>query len=93
MLVEGKLLPPLDLLLGVVESLLDHLSGLTASFVESFFQDSQTGCVNEKEVAVNLVVVDFLSALDINIKKANLHIKTNTFPRFMMSISLPLWVP
>lgn len=93
MLVEGKLLSPLDFLLGVVQPLLDHLLGLTASLVESFLKNGQAGSVDEEEVAVDLVVVDLLSTLDINIEKANLHVKRSTFPRFMMSMSLPLCVP
>jgi hypothetical protein len=90
MLIKVKLLSPLDFLLGVVQPLLNHFFGLSSTLIEPFLKYSQAGSVNEKEVAVDLVVVDLLTALDIDIKKANLYPINHTFPRFMMSMSLPL---
>ena len=84
---------PLYFLLGIVQSLLNYLFGLSASFIESLFKYSQARGINEKEVAVDLVVVYLLASLNINIEKANLSNEIVTFPRFIMSMSFPLWVP
>lgn len=72
MMVESQLLASLDLFLCVVESLLDDFLVLSGSLLESVFEGGQAWSVDEEEVAVDLVVVDLLPALDINVENADL---------------------
>lgn len=77
MVVELQFLPPLDLLLRVVEPLLDHLLGLSGSLGQALLEGGDAGGVDEKEVAVDFVVVDFLPALHVDVKDANLHLPSS----------------
>lgn len=93
MLIEVQLLASFNLLLGVVYPLIYDLWGLGSSLLESLLKSLDTGSVNEDVVAVDIVVVDFLASLNIDVHDAYLPTINNTFPLFMMSISLPLCVP
>ena len=93
MVVKGQLLAALDLFLCVVEALLDDFFVFGGSLDESVFERGEAWSVDEEEVAVNLVVVDLLAALDIDVENADLLHNSITLPRFMMSINLPLCVP
>ena len=92
-LVEGQLVTLLDLLPSVVQPLHDRLLGLSPPASQPLLERLETRGLDEEEVAVDLVIVDLLSSLDVNVQNANLFEKTSTLPRFIISISLPLWVP
>lgn len=72
LLVVVQLLPPLDLPPRVVNALLNHLLGLSAALGKPLLNGLQAGSVHEDELAVDLVVVDLLAALDVNVEQADL---------------------
>lgn len=72
MVVEVQLMTTLDLLLCVVQSLFDDFFALGGSLVESVLESGDARSVDEEEVAVDLVVVDLLSTLNVDIENTDL---------------------
>ena len=70
--VVWKFLALFNLLFGVTESLLDHFWCLSPSFLESFFNSFKAGGINEYVVTVNVVIMNFLTALNVDVHDAYL---------------------
>lgn len=61
-----------DLVFGVTESLLDHFWCLSPSFLEAFFNSFNAWGINEYVVTVNVVIMNFLTPLNVNVHDAYL---------------------
>ena len=92
-LVEGELFALLDFLPGIVQPLYDRLLSLSPPVPQPLLERLQARRLDEEEVAVDLVIVDLLSSLHVNVQNTNLTESISTLPRFIISISFPLWVP
>lgn len=93
MVVEGQLFTSFDLFCSIVNSLLNHLRGLSPSLLQPFLQCLDAWSVDEHEIAFDIILVYLLSSLNINVQYTNLRQVVTTFPRLMISVSFPLWVP
>lgn len=83
----------LQLFLCVLHPLLNDILGLGTPALESGSQGLQTWDINEEEVAVWELLVDFLTSLQVNIQQSYLNSAWLTLPLLIISLSFPLWVP